>query len=215
MRGVKRMDREQQKREIATIENRTIILKLSEADCERIFHLCGRHSITVASLLQSFIGDLIGGTYTNGSDEGAYAKKYFERCLFGMFPEPTLLNWLLNRNYDVYHDFLGVLDDIAGGYVDLEDYKKAPAIFDEEDIAFLEDEIEGWETHIAGIKADFLKQNETANWEKEVEKVEQWWKEKLKFKNEDAEKWREEHVYRKFTVRQQYISETKEKKIYA
>ena len=132
-----------------------------------------------------------------------------------MFPESTLLSLLLNRNYDVYHDFLEVIDDIEGGYIDLEHYKKYPDFFNEEDFAYLKGEIKGWEKHIAEIKADFLKQNETADWEKEVEKVEQWWKEKAVFKNEDAEKWREEHVYRKLTVRQQYISEVKEKKIYA
>ena len=35
-------------------------------------------------------------TYSNGSDERDYADQWFERCWFGMFPEPTLLNHLLN-----------------------------------------------------------------------------------------------------------------------
>ena len=208
------MDREQQKREIATIEDRTITLKLSDADCERLFNLCGKRGITVTDLLQCFIEDLIGRTDINRSDESVYARKYFEKCLFDVSPEATLLNLLLNKNYDVYHDFLGVIDDIDGGYVDLEHYKKYPDFFNEADFAFLRGEIAGWEKHIADIKADFLKQNETSDWEKAVEKVEQWWKEKLKFKNEDAEKWRDEHVYGKLTVRCQHISKVKEKKIY-
>ena len=179
------LDGEQQKKESETIKERTIILKLSDADCESIFKLCGKHSITVASLLEGFIGDLIGGTHTNGSDERGYAKRYFERCWFGMFPEPTLLSWLLNRGYDVYGDFLEVIENVEGAYVDLEDYKKYPDYFNEEDIIFLQTDIEDWENQIAEIKADFLEKNKNADWEKEVEKVEQWWKEKAKFKNED------------------------------
>lgn len=174
---------EQQKREIETIKARNITVKLSDADCERIFNLCGEHNITVADLLESFIGDLVGGTYTNGSDERDYARRYFERCWFGMFPEPTLLNFLLSRGYDVYDDFLEVIDDIESGYADLEDYRKDPSVFDEEEIECLKTDIEDWENQITEIKADFCKRNEKADWENEVEKVSQWWKEKERFKN--------------------------------
>ncbi len=176
--------RERQKQEIATIRKKTINIKLSEADCERIYKLCGIHNIKVSELLESFIGDLIGGTYTNGSDERDYAQRYFERCGFGMFPEATLLNWLLNMGYDVYDDFLEVIDDIESGYAELEDYRKDPSVFDEEEIDFLRTDIEDWKNQIAELKADFLKNNPKANWEKEVEKVNEWWKEKERFKNE-------------------------------
>ena len=174
---------EQQKREIETIKERNIIVKLSDADCERIYKLCGEHNITVAELLESFIGDLVGGTYTNGSDERDYARRYFERCGFGMFPETTLLNWLLNMGYDIYDDFLEVIDDIENGYAELEDYKKDPSVFDEEEIEFLKTDIEDWEQQITEIKTDFFKNNEKADWEKEVEKVNEWWKEKERFIN--------------------------------
>ena len=204
------IDGKEQEKEIETIKERTITVRLSDEDCESVFKLCGEHNITVAGLVESFIGDLVGGTYTNGSDERDYARRYFERCWFGMFPEPTLLNWLLNSGYDVYSDFLEVINDIGTGYAELEDYKKNPSVFDQEEIEFLKTDIEDWEQQIAEIKADFLKGNEKADWEKEVEKVGQWWKAKAEFKNEDAEKWREEHVY---TVQQQYIPETKEKKV--
>ncbi len=82
------MTREQQKKEIETIKIRGIGIALSDADCERISNLCGKHNITVAVLLENFIGDLVGGTYTNGSDEREFAEKYFERCWFGMDYEP-------------------------------------------------------------------------------------------------------------------------------
>ena len=175
------LDGEQQKREIETIKERTITVRLSDADCERVFKLCGEHNITVAGLVESFIGDLVGGTYTNGSDERDYARRYFERCWFGLFPEETLLKFLLYMGYEVYDDFLEVIDDIENGYAKLEDYKKDPSVFDEEEIEFLKTDIEDWEQQIAELKTDFLKSNEKADWEKEVEKVEQWWQEKLKF----------------------------------
>lgn len=56
----------------------------------------------------------------------------------------------------------------------------------EEEIEFLKSDIEDWESQIAEIKADFLKTNEKADWEKEVEKVNQWWEEKERFKGENG-----------------------------
>lgn len=127
-------------------------------------------------LPENFIGDLVGGTYTNGSDERDFAGKYFERCWFGMYPETTLLNWLLNMGYEIYDDFLEIIDNIQSGYAELEDYRKDPSVFDEEEIEFLKGDIEDWEKEISEIKSDFLKDNKGADWEKEVERVNQFWK---------------------------------------
>lgn len=168
---------EQQKREIETIKDRYIKLKLSDADCERVYNLCGRYNINVAELLENFIGDLVGGTYTNGSDERLFARNYFER-IFDSSEECTLLRWLLWQDYDVYDDFLEIIDNIENGYAELEDYKKDPSVFDEEEIEFLKTDIEDWEKQIADIKADFLKKRKDADWNQEVEKVLTWWKEK-------------------------------------
>lgn len=90
----------QQKKEIETIRERNITVKLSDADCDRLARKCGEHGLTIGELLENFIGDLVNGTYTNGSDERMYAEQWFERCGFGMFPEPTLLNHLLCWGYD-------------------------------------------------------------------------------------------------------------------
>lgn len=59
----------EQEKEIATIKERTIYLNLSDADCKRISTYAAKANITVSQLLESFIGDLVNGTYTNGSDE--------------------------------------------------------------------------------------------------------------------------------------------------
>ena len=94
---------EEQQKEIETIRERKITVKLSDADCDRLARKCGEHGLTIGELIENFVGDLVGGTYSNGSDERDYADQWFERCWFGMFPEPTLLNHLLNLGYEPEH----------------------------------------------------------------------------------------------------------------
>jgi hypothetical protein len=105
---------EEQQKEIETIRERKIIVKLSDADCDRLARKCGEHGLTIGELIENFVGDLVGGTYSNGSDERDYADQWFERCWFGMFPEPTLLNHLLNLGYEPEHylDMLEKLEEL-------------------------------------------------------------------------------------------------------
>lgn len=81
----------QQQEEIETIRSRTIEVKLSDADVKRISEKAAAHGLTVGELIENFIGDLVCGTYSNGSDERMYAEQWFERCWFGMFPDLTFL----------------------------------------------------------------------------------------------------------------------------
>lgn len=89
-----------QEKEIKTIKNRSITIKLSDADCERISKKAGLGGQTVSELLENFIGDLISGTYTNGSDERDRANQWYDRCWFS-WTENTLLQYLLELDYDV------------------------------------------------------------------------------------------------------------------
>ena len=66
---------------------------------------------TIGELIENFVGDLVGGTYSNGSDERDYADQWFERCWFGMITKPTLLNHLLCWGYDP-EDYLNAMDNI-------------------------------------------------------------------------------------------------------
>lgn len=130
----------EQKKEIETIKERKITVRLSDADCDRLARKCGEYGLTIGELIENFVGDLVGGTYSNGSDERDYANKWFERCWFGMFPEETLLKFLLCTGYDVYDDFLEIIDDIENEYAELEDYKKDQSVFDEEEIGLSQKE---------------------------------------------------------------------------
>ena len=110
---------EEQKKEIETIRERKITVKLSDADCDRLARKCGEHGLTIGELIENFVGDLVGGTYSNGSDERDYADQWFERCWFGMFPEPTLLNHLLNLGYEPEH-YLDMLENVETIKSDIE-----------------------------------------------------------------------------------------------
>ena len=88
--------REKQKQEIASIKGRELVLRLSDQDVEEICELTGRYGTTVEELLENFVGDLIYGTYCNGSDEHEYARRWFERCDLGMFPETDFVSYMLN-----------------------------------------------------------------------------------------------------------------------
>ena len=93
--------KETTKRNCNNKRKRTIHLNLSDADCKRISTYAAKANITVSQLLESFIGDLVNGTYTNGSDERDYAQEWFERCGYGMNSEKTFLRYILEEGADV------------------------------------------------------------------------------------------------------------------
>lgn len=106
---------EDRKKEIETIKERTLVLKLSDADCDRILQKAASHGMTVSELLESFIGDLVDGTFTNGSDERYLAEDWFNRCGFERDDKRTLLWHLLEQNAD--------LENFIELYEENEEYK--------------------------------------------------------------------------------------------
>ena len=113
---------EEQRKEIETIKKRQIKLELSDADCDRLARKCGEYGLTIGELIENFVGDLVDGTYSNGSDERMYAQQWFERCWFGMFPEPSLLNHLLSEGHEPQH-FLDALNNIETAKRDIYHHK--------------------------------------------------------------------------------------------
>ena len=122
---------EEQQKEIETIRERKITVKLSDADCDRLARKCGEHGLTIGELIENFVGDLVGGTYSNESDERDYADRWFERCWFGMFPEQTLLSHLLCNGYEP-ENYLDLLDCIKYAEYDKERAKEVPEEYYEE-----------------------------------------------------------------------------------
>lgn len=166
---------EEQRKEIETIKKRTVTFNLSDADCKRLSELCGEHGVTVGTLFENFIGDLVNGTYTNGSDERMYARQWFERCWFGAFPEKTLLHDFLVWGIDV-EEFLDLMDDIEKGQEDLKNHEINPGIYDEEEIEFLKDDLENWQEEYHQCINEFVKEHPEADLKKEIEGCRKWWK---------------------------------------
>lgn len=84
------MDRQQEE-----LRTRTIEINLSDADVKSVSELAGSHGLTIGKLIENFIHDLVGGAHSNGSDERMFARQWFERCWFGMFPDYTFLRHLI------------------------------------------------------------------------------------------------------------------------
>ena len=136
---------EDRKKESETIKERTLVLKLSDADCDRILQKAASHGMTVSGLLESFIGDLVEGTFTNGSDERYLAEDWFNRCGFERDDKRTLLWHLLEQNAD--------LENFIELYEENEEYKSHPEEFEERreecemepgDTFDFEDELQYW-----------------------------------------------------------------------
>ncbi|MEF2794699.1 MAG: hypothetical protein U0N62_04410 [Hydrogeniiclostridium sp.] len=96
------------------IPTRQLEIKLSEEDVRKITSKAGEHGMTVAELIEHFIGDLVDGTYTSGSDERACADYWLERCGFGRFSD-TFLQYLFENQ---------ILDDVLEEWDDIEDAQK-------------------------------------------------------------------------------------------
>lgn len=120
--------RQRQAEEIATIKERTLTIKLSDADVLRVCKKAGAHNITVAELIESYLQDLVCGTYTNGSDEREYASAYFERCHYSAYPENTFLRYLIEWCLiDDYMDNIEAENDIKEDIAIYENIKEPDA----------------------------------------------------------------------------------------
>ena len=69
-------DYSSQREEIETIKPRTITVNLSDADVRRLAEKSGEGGLTISELLENFIGDLVDGTYSNGSEERDELQEY-------------------------------------------------------------------------------------------------------------------------------------------
>lgn len=168
----------QQQKEMKTIRKRQITVKLSDADCDRLVDLCGRYNLGVGELLENFIGDLVEGTYSNGSDERAYAKEWFERCWFSLQPEQTLLNHLLSWGYEP-EDYLDMVDEIK----DLRNQRKYVVnhpdefTYPDEEKRSLKELVIDIEDALASMREDWHPEGKV-HMSKEIRRIRKWKEEK-------------------------------------
>ncbi|MBW7573195.1 molecular chaperone GrpE [Caproiciproducens faecalis] len=167
----------QQRDEIETIKERNISIKLSDADVERLCNKTGESGLTVSELFQNFVGDLVDGTYSNGSDERMYANQWFDRCWFGMgFGETSFLQWLITNES---------VSDAIEEWIDLQSYGEQEDLDEDdlEDVGFIKENLnelfEGYKGE-RGASQDSTLENE-------MEKVMQWHDEMTKIMNSKKE----------------------------
>lgn len=113
----------EQKQEIETIQGRPFILNLSDADVIRLFEKAASVGLTGERLIESFIGDLVDGTYSNGSDERMHAQEWFDRCGFRYLNDYTFLRFLIDR---------GAVDEVIKLYNFVVQTKESIAQMEEE-----------------------------------------------------------------------------------
>ena len=170
---------ERQAKEIETIKERTIPLKLSDADVKRICTLAGSVNITVTSLIENFIGDLVGGTYSNGSDERTFARQWFNRCGFDIGIEYSFLQFAID-NFAL-EEILDLWESIQDAKDDIDYYKEHPEDEDAiDEIPLLNEDIDSWQKELAVIYNEYKscrKSTSVGSLEDEIQKILKWKKE--------------------------------------
>lgn len=167
-----------QQAEIETIKPRSLSINLSDADVKRIAIKAGTAGLTVSQLIENFIGDLVEGTYTNGSDERKYAREWFDRCTFffepdgeqGSFLQYTLMWGMVFDVLDLWDGIQNDREILASLEEENEpDYEVDRDAF-EEDLDYLQEELND-------IFQEFLrncKDKEIYNLNTEMEKIVAW-----------------------------------------
>jgi hypothetical protein len=164
----------EQDEEIKTIKERNVRINLSDADIERLYNKTGEVGLTVSELLENFIGDLVGGTYSNGSDERMYANQWFDRCGFSMdFGDMSFLQWLIIN---------GSIEEVVDEWSDFQMFKEDEEIDenDKKDIAIIEADMDDFFSEYRQQKRSI----KNCTLETEMKKVMQWHEEKIKLKSE-------------------------------
>lgn len=173
-----------QREEISTIKKRNISISLSDADCERLAIKAGLVGLTVDELLRNFIGDLVDGTYSNGSDERMLADEWYKRCSFSFAPESTLLNFLLNSpSYSVFSGSSSNVKSLIDYYDEIQRLRASIAYVKEfpedceNNIQSLEEDLEDYLIDYHCYVDEFLESNPNADIEKEIPLCRKWLKE--------------------------------------
>ncbi len=121
---------EQQKKKIETVSPRTFKPELSDTDVKRLFEKAGSVGLTPEKLLENFIGDLVDGTYSNGTDERCHAEKWFDSCWFSLDEYENFLAYLIRNSEE--KNFYNQLDTIDECRSELDDLRPEDFESDEE-----------------------------------------------------------------------------------
>jgi len=153
------------------LKERTISIRITDSDLQALSEKCGRHGILIKDLFEIFVGDLIGGSFYSGSDEGDLADRWFDRHGFS-FGENSLLHHLLNYgDATIVGTFLEAWNEKK--YYD-EHPEEISDIYDDGEIPWFTEEIEDDTSEWSGEITD-----------EEIEKIKKWMLEYQSMKGED------------------------------
>ena len=164
-----------QKNEIETIKPRTITVNLSDADVKRLAEKSGEGGLTISELLENFIGDLVDGTYSNGSDERMYAEQWYQRCWFSMFSDDTFLKFLLL--WGDWDDFIDLMNEMESSKKEMAEVTADTGDCSAEERDELQEYINDLQKEIDYYWNKFLerkRQKESYVFEKEIENIMAW-----------------------------------------
>ena len=168
-------DYSSQKNEIETIKPRTITVNLSDADVKRLAEKSGEGGLTISELLENFIGDLVDGTYSNGSDERMYAEQWYQRCWFAMFSDDTFLKFLLL--WGDLDDYIDLMDELESNKKEMAEMTADAEEYSAEERDELQEYINELQKEIDYYWGKFLerkRQKESYVFEKEIENIMAW-----------------------------------------
>lgn len=125
-----------------------LTLKLTGEDADRLCRKAGEAGISVPELLEEFIGDLIDGRHTGGSDERDYVDMWFYRRYNMLCDDDGFVRYVL-----MYED--------AERLLDIQQYIKddEPDLLDEEfkeDWDNIRENVDAWKSELEKVYADFL-----------------------------------------------------------
>ena len=164
-----------QREEIETIKPRTITVNLSDADVRRLAEKSGEGGLTISELLENFIGDLVDGTYSNGSDERMYAEQWYQRCWFAMFSGDTFLKFLLL--WGDLDDYIDLMDELESNKKEMEEMTADAEEYSAEERNEIQEYINDLQKEKDYYWNKFLErklQKESYVFEKEIENIMAW-----------------------------------------
>lgn len=145
------------------LKERSFKVRVSDTDLETFVNLCGENDVTPEHLFEVVIGDLTGGDFYSGSDEGRLIDEWLERHHFSWDEDNSLLRWIFN-----YGGGLDMVKDIVVDYEEKKLYEKNPEEYEKD---MKKPIIKWWDDDLYNI-ADMYGGEVT---ETELQKVKDWY----------------------------------------
>ena len=156
-------------------KERTLVLKLSDADAKQLYIKAGMSGIRVTELLENFIQDLTCSSSSNGSDERDLANQWFGRCMFrdlygSDFVQFALEYGIGERAADLWQSLQEARTRLDKGIRDFCDQEEMDAVRD--DAAFCQEELEEY-------YQEYVEHGQAGGegMEAEMQKLSQWYQE--------------------------------------